>query len=154
MSEEYVRKSIIIILMIGIFTMVCKKNDTIVYSPEVEKLKAAYAYLLTELHNQNIHVIALQDDENPEIVREIITALGLNLEVERVVDLEKRSDLCYYSRITGRLITVIGVDKRDGDKYYVSYYIGPEGGGSKVIELIKRKGEWFVANDDGRWVVK
>lgn len=148
------RKLIVIVLMIGICSIYCKKDDTAVCIPEVEKLKAAYAYLLKELHTQNVRVLASQDDESSEMVQGIITALGLNLEVERVADLEKRSDLCHYSRKTGRLIAIITVEKRDGNKYYISYYIGPEGGGSKVIEIVERKGEWRVANNDGRWVVK
>ncbi len=39
-------------------------------------------------------------------------------------------------------------------KYYVSYYIGPEGGASKEIQIEKKNEGWAVVNDDGMWNVK
>ena len=62
--------------------------------------------------------------------------------------------MCYYSKSTKKLVAVIGVTKRSEDTYYVSYYLGPEGGASKEILIEKRNGDWAVVNDDGMWNVK
>jgi hypothetical protein len=103
-----------IAIILLVFAVGCLRTNPNKQPPEVERLKAAYAYLLTELHNQNIHVIASRDDKNPEIVQRIIDAWDLNLDVERVTDLEKRSDLCYYSKLTGRSVGIITVEKGMG----------------------------------------
>ena len=46
------------------------------------------------------------------------------------------------------------IAKRNEKNYYISYYMGPEGGASKEILIEKRNGKWMVVNDDGMWIVK
>ena len=84
----------------------------------------------------------------------IIQENNFNIKVESFYNLEQRPDLCYYSKSTKQTVTIIDVKKRDENKYYVSYYIGPEGGASKEIQLEKKNRERTVANDDGMWNVK
>ena len=141
-------------LIVSVFLIVCGYNKSNIESMELEKWHFAYTFLLTELNNQNYKLIASINNENIDTVKKVINENNLNLEIEDYSNLEKHSDLCNYSKSTKRLVVVISVLKRDEKKYYISYYIGPEGGASKEIEIVKRKGRWTVANDDGRWAVK
>ena len=148
-------KNIGFILLIAFAcTMCCKHVRSNIERMELEKCKVAYTFLLNELQSKDYKLIASTNNEKIDIIKKIISENKLNIEVADYSDLEKHTDLCYYSKSTKRLVVVISVLKRDENKYYVSYYIGPEGGASKEIEIVKRKGRWAVANNDEKWVVK
>jgi len=121
---------------------------------ESEKIAAAYTFLLAKLQEDNVTFIASENDKNLGPIQDIIRTKELKLEVENYANLEKGPDLCYYSKSTKKLVAVIDVTKRSEDTYYVSYYIGPEGGASKEIQIEKKNKGWAVVNDDGMWNVK
>ena len=122
--------------------------------PEAEKMVLAYAFLLEKLQEDNIIFIASEVDKNLNSIRDIIREEGLKLEVENYGNLEKRPDLCYYSKSTKKLVAVIDITKKSEDSYYVSYYLGPEGGASKEIQIEKKNGDWAIEYDDGMWIIK
>jgi len=119
-----------------------------------EKLKMAYTFLLRKVQADGLNFIASENDKNLGLIQNIIQENKSNLVVESYYNLEQRPDLCYYSKSTKETVAVIDVTKRDKNKYYVSYYVGPEGGASKEIQIEKRKGKWTILNDDGMWSVK
>ena len=119
-----------------------------------EKMTAAYTFLLAKLQEDNVASIASEGDDNQDLIQDIVRTKELKFEIENYGNLEKGSDLCYYSKSTKKLVAVIDVTKRSEDTYYVSYYLGPEGGASKEIQIEKRNGDWAVVNDDGMWNVK
>ena len=121
---------------------------------ENEKMAVAYTFLLKKLQEDNVNSIASEDDENLDQIRDIIRTKRLKLEVEDYNNIEKGLDLCFYSKSTKKLVAIIDVTKKIESSYYVSYYIGPEGGASKEILIEKRNGKWTVVNDDGMWNVK
>jgi len=137
-----------------LFVVSCKHINSKQVSPESERLTAAYTFLLNKLEEDNLSLIASDDDENLDVLNEIIKRNELGFEVENYADLEMGPDSCYYSKSTKKAVAIIGVSRRNEDRYYISYYIGPEGGASKEIQLEKRNGKWTVVNDDGRWIVK
>ena len=63
-------------------------------------------------------------------------------------------DLCHYSKSTRKAVTIIDVTQKSERSYYISYYMGPEGGAAKEILIEKRNGECTVIDDDGMWIVK
>ena len=148
------KKYVFIPLIIFVYTTCCKHARSNIELMKLEKDKVAYTFLLNELQSQNYKLIASTNNENLDIIKKIISGNNLNLEVENYSDLEKHTDLCYYSKSTKRLVVVVSIVKRDGNRYYVGYYMGPEGGASKEIQIIERKGRWIVANDDKKWEVK
>lgn len=121
---------------------------------ETEKMEIAYTFLLRKLKEDNLNLIASENDENLNLIKDIIKSNKLDLEVENYANIEKGPDLCYYSKPAKKQVAIIGVIRRDENRYYVSYYIGPEGGASKEIQIEKRNGKWFVVNDDGMWSIK
>jgi len=121
---------------------------------EAEKMEIAYTFLLKKVQDDNVNLIAAKDDKNLSLIQKIIHTNKLNLEVENYSDIKEGPDLCYYSKSTKETVAIIDVTKRDEKSYYVSYYIGPEGGASKEILVEKRGGKWTVVNDDGMWNVK
>ena len=123
-------------------------------TPETEKMEIAYVFLLKKLEQDNLNLIASENDENFNLIKDIIKANKLDLEAENYANIESGPDLCYYSKSTRKVVAIVRVTRRDENKYYVSYYIGPEGGASKEIQIEKRKGKWIVVNDDGMWIVK
>ena len=123
-------------------------------TPETEKMRTAYTFLLKKLQEDNLNLIASKDNESLGLIRNIIHANRLNLEVEDYNDIEKGPDLCHYSESTKKPVAIIDIGKRDEKNYYISYYLGPEGGASKEIQIEKSGGKWIVANDDGMWIVK
>jgi len=140
----------------NIITITVRK-DTELAAPEtstVEKRKIAYTFLLKKVQGDNVNLIAAKDDKNLDLIQKIIHTNKLNLEVENYSDVEEGPDLCYYSKCTKETVAIIDVTERDEKSYYVSYYIGPEGGASKEILVEKRNGKWIVVNDDGMWNVK
>jgi hypothetical protein len=140
----------------NIITITVRK-DTELTAPETttaEKRKIAYTFLLKKLKGDNVNLIAAKDDKNLGLIQKIIHTNKFNLKVENYNDVEEGPDLCYYSKCTKETVAIIDVTKRNEKNYYVSYYIGPEGGASKEILVEKRKGMWTVVNDDGMWNVK
>ena len=152
--NEKMKKIGFILLIAFVYTTCCKQARSNIELMELEKCKVAYTFLLNELKNKDHTLIASEKNENLDTIINAISENRMNLEVEDYFNLEKHTDLCYYSKSTKRLVVVISVLKGDENKYYVSYYIGPEGGASKEIEIVKRKGRWTVTNDDGRCIVK
>ncbi len=120
----------------------------------VEKRKTAYTFLLRKVQEDNVNLIAAKDDKNLSLIQKIIHTNKLKLEVENYSDVEKGPDLCYHSKSTKETVAIIDVTERDEKSYYVSYYIGPEGGASKEIVIEKRDERWMVVNDDWMWSVK
>lgn len=137
----------------NIITITVKKDTETATSAE-EKRKIAYTFLLKKVREDNINLIAAKDDKNLSLIQKIIHTNKLNLEVENYSNVEKGPNLCYYSKGTKKVVAIIDVTERGEKSYYVSYYIGPEGGASKEILIEKRGGKWTVVNDDGMWSVK
>lgn len=121
---------------------------------ETEKIAAAYTFVLEKMQADNIDSIASENDKNLPLIRDIIRTKGLKLAVENYSNIVKGTDLCYYSKSTRRLVAIIDVTSRSENRYYVSYYLGPEGGASREIVIEKRNGGWTVAGDDEMWNVK
>lgn len=144
----------IIPVAVLLFVVSCKHINSKQVSPESERLTAAYTFLLNKLEEDNLSLIASDDNENLDVLNDIIKRNELDFEVENYADIEMGADLCYYSKSTRKAVAIIGVSRRNEDRYYISYYIGPEGGASKEIQLEERNGKWTVVNDDGRWIVK
>ncbi|MHC4618659.1 MAG: hypothetical protein ACYTEQ_13010 [Planctomycetota bacterium] len=132
----------------------CKHIDSKQINHESERLTVAYTFLLNKLEQDNLSLIASEHDENLDLLNDITKRNELDFEVENYANIERGPDLCYYSRSTKKGVAIIGVSRRNEDRYYVSYYIGPEGGASKEIQIEETNGEWRVVNDDGRWIVK
>lgn len=152
-------RSIIIGLMVLVFFSSCEirepeENEPEKISEDVEKEEVAYTFLLKKLQEDNCNLIASKDDKSLSLIQDIIRTNRFNLEVEDYNNIEWGPDLCYYSKSTKKLVAIIDVTKRDEKSYYISYYMGPEGGASKEINLEKRNDKWAVVNDDGMWSVK
>lgn len=154
-----IRNGTIIALITLLLAGSCKhieseNGDPNEMSHETEKMGVAYTFLLKKLQEDNLNLIASQDDENLSLIRNVIRTNRLNLEVENYSSIERGPDLCHYSKSTQKLVAIIDVEKRNEQRFYVSYYIGPEGGASKEILIERRNGRWIVVNDDGMWSVK
>lgn len=150
---------IIIGFMVLVFVSGCEKKETEINGPEkrgeeAEKVKIAYTFLLKKVQEDKQNLITFNDDESLSLVQDIIRTNRFNIEVEDYNNIERGPDFCYYSKSTKKLVTIIDVTKRDENSYYISYYMGPEGGASKEIHLEERNGRWAVVNDDGMWSVK
>ncbi len=150
-------------IIIGLISLLsisgCENEEADINGPETrseeaEKEEVAYTFLLKKVQEDNCNLIASKDDNNLNLIQEIIKINKFNIEVEDYNNIERGSDLCYYSKSTKKLVAIIDVTKRDEKSYYISYYMGPEGGASKEIHLEKRNGKWAVGNDDGMWSVK
>ncbi len=122
--------------------------------PAEEKMKIAYTFLLKKVERDSINSIASRNDKYLGLIQNIIQTNKLSLKVENYYNLEQGPDLCHYTKSTKRMVAVIDVTEINENKYYVSYYLGPEGGASKEIQIEKKNGEWAIANDDGMWNVK
>ncbi len=129
-----------------------KDAEAIAY--EAETKETAYTFLLKKVQEDNLNLIAAKDDKNLGLIQRIIRTNRLNLEIENYSNIEEGPDLCYYSKSTKETVAIIDVTKRSEKNYYVSYYIGPEGGASKEIMIEKKNEKWVVVNDDGMWNVK
>jgi len=121
---------------------------------ESKKIEVAYTFLLKKVQGDSVNLIASQNDKNLDLIQKIINKNKLNFEVENYSDLAKGADLCYYSKCTKETAAIIDVTEKNEKSYYVSYYIGPEGGASKEIIIEKMDGKWIVVNDDGMWSIK
>ena len=121
---------------------------------ETEKMRTAYTFLLRKLQEDNLKLIASKNNESLGLIRRIIHTNRLSLELEDYNDIEKGPDLCHYSKSTKKRVAIIDIAKRNEKNYYISYYLGPEGGASKEIQIEKSSGKWTVVNDDGMWTVK
>jgi hypothetical protein len=119
-----------------------------------EKRRAAYQFLFEKLKEENINLIATEGDEDLGLIEELVEEDGLGLAVERYANIERGADLCYYSKNSREMVAIVGVEGKGRNRYYVSYYLGPEGGASKEIEMEERSGRLVVVNDDGWWQVK
>jgi len=147
--------ALIMLLLAGSCKHIESENgDPNEMSHETEKMAVAYAFLLKKAQEDNVDLIASQNDENLSLIRNIIRANRLNLEVENYSNIERGPDLCHYSKSTKKVVAIIDIEKRNEQRLYVSYYLGPEGGASKEILIEKSNGRWIVANDDGMWSVK
>ena len=154
-----IRNGTMIALLMLVLAGSCKhieseNGDPNEMSHETEKMAVAYTFLLKKLQEDNVNLIASKDDENLSLIRDIIQTNRLSLELEDCSNIEKGPDLCHYSKSTKKLVAIIDIEKRNEQGYYVSYYLGPEGGASKEILVEKRNGKWTVVNDDGMWSVK
>ena len=154
-----IKNCTIIALIILLFASSCKNIESENSGPykityETEKMEIAYTFLLKKLQDDNFNLIASKDDESLSLIQNIIHTNKLSLEVENYDNIEKGPDLCYYSKSTKKVVAIIDISKRNEKSYYISYYIGPEGGASKEIQIEKRDGKWTVVNDDGMWSVK
>ncbi|MHC4693250.1 MAG: hypothetical protein ACYS67_10960 [Planctomycetota bacterium] len=137
----------------------CEKKEPEINGPEkrseeAEKEEVAYTFLLKKVQKDNCNLIASKDDKNLSLIQDIIQTNKFNIEVEDYNNTELGPDLCHYSKSTKNVVTIIDVTKRDEKSYYISYYMGPEGGASKEIHLEERNGKWAIVNDDGMWNVK
>jgi len=150
MTKNYTMTVAVILVCAGS----CQQRDSKQINHEREKLAVAYAFLLGKLGGDNVSLIASEHDENLELLNDIIKTNKLDFEVEYYADIERGPDFCYYSKSTKKQVTILGVTKRDERNYYISYYMGPEGGASKEIQIEERNGQWEVVNDDERWIVK
>ena len=121
---------------------------------ETAKMAAAYTLLLEKMQGDSIDSIASENDENLPVIQDIIRTERMKLQAENYGNIEKGPDLCYYSKSTRKLVAIIDVTKKDQQRYYISYYLGPEGGASREILIEKGNGGWTVANYDGMWNVK
>ena len=153
------RKCTLIMVVMLLLAGNCKhiesrKSDPDEMTHETERMATAYTFLLGKLQGDNLSLIASNNDENLNLIHNIIRTKGLNLKVENYDNIERGPDLCYYSKSTKRVVAVTDVARRKERIYYVSYYVGPEGGASKEIIIDKRDGKWIVVNDDGMWSVK
>jgi hypothetical protein len=152
-------RCVIIALLVLVFVCGCEKKETEIYRPEktsneTKKEEITYTFLLKKVQKDNCNLIASKDDNDLSLIQDIIHTNKFNIEVEDYNNTEQGQDLCYYSKSTKKLVAIIDVTKRDERSYYISYYIGPEGGASKEIHLEKRNGRWIILNDDGMWSVK
>lgn len=150
---------IIIGLMVLVFVCGCEEKETEINGPEkrsedFEKEETAYTLLLKKVQEDNCNLIASKDDNNLSLIKDIIQTNRFEIEVEDYNNIEQGPDLCYYSKSTKKLVAIIDVTRRDEKRYYISYYMGPEGGASKEIHLEKRNGKWTILNNDGMWSVK
>ena len=145
--KKYILIVVVVSAVAGCKSVQRENSDT-------EKMKAAYTFLFEKLQEDNINLIASEKDENLNLIEDIIERGKFNLKVERYGDIERDSSMCYYSKSTKEGVALVGVIKKDATKYYISYYLGPEGGASKEIEIEKRDGRWRVVNDDEKWIVK
>jgi hypothetical protein len=155
MVKSCITISLVMLLLAGS----CRKTESESSDPskttlEGEKVVVAYTFLLEKLQDDSVNLVASDDDEDLALIRDIIRTKGLKLEVENYSNTEKGPDLCHYSKSTRKLVAIIDVTMRTESSYYVSYYIGPEGGASKDIQIEERNGKWTVVNDDGMWNVK
>jgi len=154
-----IKKYLTIALITSLLTGACNKSEsgngaTNKTNNESKKMTLAYTFLLEKLQKDNVTSIASEYDKNLSLLQYIIRQEELKIEVENYGNLEKGPDLCYYSKSSKKLVAVIDATKRSEDTYYVSYYLGPEGGASKEILIETRNGDWAVVNDDGMWNVK
>jgi hypothetical protein len=147
--------ALIMLLLAGSCKHIESENgDPNEMSHETEKMAVAYTFLLKKLQEDNLNLIASQDDKNVSLIRNIIRTNRLKLQLENYSNIEWGPDLCHYSKSTKKLVAIIDIEKKDEQRYYISYYLGPEGGASKEILIEKRNGKWAVVDDDGRWIVK
>ena len=149
-----IKKYALILIVILTSAIGCKNIDSRQITDENERLTVAYTFLLSKLKEDNLSLIASEHNVNLDMLKDIIETDKLNFEVENFANIERGPDLCYYSKSTKQQVALISVTKRNENRYYVSYYIGPEGGASKDIQIEKRSGKWIVINDDGFWSVK
>ena len=154
-----IKKCLTIALITSLLAGSCNKteptNDTTnKTNNESEKIVAAYTFLLDKLQEDNITSIASESSDNQALIQDIARTKELKFDVEDYGNLEKGPDLCYYSKSTKKLVAVIDVTQISEDAYYVSYYLGPEGGASEEIQIEKTNGKCVVVNDDRMWNVK
>jgi len=154
-----IKKCTIIILIMLLFAGSCKNIESEKSRPnkatdETEKMATAYTFLLKKLEEDNLNSIASKDDENLSLIQNIIRTKRLKFEVESYDNIEEGPDLCHYSKSTNKAVAIIDITKRNEKSYYISYYMGPEGGASKEILIEKTNGNWIVVNNDGMWNVK
>jgi hypothetical protein len=126
-----------------------KKADS-----EALKTKAVYRFLLERLQEDDVNLIASENDEDLRLIEEVVADNKMGLRVVRYDDIEMGAGLCYYTKTAKELVAVVDVTGRGEDRYYVSYYVGPEGGASKEIKMEKRGARWVVGSGDGKWNVK
>lgn len=153
------KKCTVIVLVMLLLVGSCRKIESGKTEPnemthETEKMATAYTFLLKKLQEDTLNLIAAKNNENLSLIKDIIRSNNFHLEVENYGNIEQGPDLCYYSKSTKTTVAIIDVAKRKERVYYISYYIGPEGGASKEIQIEKRNGKWVVVNDDGMWSVK
>jgi hypothetical protein len=149
-----IKNRTVIVLVVSLSITSCNRINSKQISPETERLTVAYTFLLDRLEKDNLSLIASDNDGNLDLLRDIIKRNKLDFEVENYTDIERGPDLCYYSKSTKKRVAIIDVTRRNEDKYYISYYLGPEGGASKEIQIEKRNGKWAVVNGDRKWIVK
>jgi hypothetical protein len=77
--------------------------------PAEEKMKTACTFLLRKVQADGIDLIASENNKNLGLIQNIIQANKLNLEVENYNNLERRPNLCYYSKSTKQTVTIIDV---------------------------------------------
>jgi len=153
MSGLYKYKDYVVIVMVMVcFAGGCKSEQR--GNGETERMRAAYTFLFEKLEKDGVRLIASEADADWEMIGEVIESEKMELAVERYGNIERDSSLCYYSQATGEIVAVVVVASRGGNRYYVSYYLGPEGGASKEIRIEEGGGKWEVVSDDERWVVK
>lgn len=149
-----IKKCTQILLVVLLSSCGCKHINSRQITDENERLTVAYTFLLNKLKEDNLSSIASENDENSDLLKDIIKINKLNFAVEDYANIARNENLSYYSKSTKQQVAVIGITKRNEQSYYVSYYIGPEGGASKDIQIEKRSGKWTIINDDGFWNVK
>lgn len=153
MSGLYKYKDYVVIVTVMVcFAGGCKSEQ--LGSSEAGMMRAAYGFLFEKLEKDGVRLIASEADVAWEMIVEVIESEKMEVGVERYGNIERDSSLCYYSKATGEMVAVVMVGRMGENKYYVSYYLGPEGGASKEIEIEKRDGKWAVVTGDESWEVK
>ncbi|UCC23176.1 MAG: hypothetical protein JSW23_03735 [Planctomycetota bacterium] len=142
----------VIVTVLVCFAGGCKSEQR--GSSEAGRMRAAYGFLFEKVEKDGGRLIASEGDVDWEMIVEVIESEKMELGVERYGNIARDSSLCYYSKATGEMVAVVRVARRGENTYYVSYYLGPEGGASKEIEIEKRDGKWAVVTGDERWEVK
>lgn len=154
-----IKNCTVIALIMLLFASSCKNIESKNSEPnkiihETEKMAIAYTFLFKKLEEDDLNSIASKDDENLSLIQDIVRTKRLKFEVENCNNIEMGPNLCPYSKSTKKAVAIIDIAKRNEKNYYISYYMGPEGGASKEILIEKRNGKWMVVNDDGMWIVK
>jgi len=154
-----IKNCTIISLIILLFAGSCRKTESEnsgpnKTTPRTEKMEVAYTFLLKKLQQDNLNLIASRDNKSLTLIQNIIHKHSLNIEVEYYNNIELGPDFIHYSKSTKKAVAIIDIKERNGNRYYISYYLGPEGGASKEILIEKTSGKWSVVNDDEMWIVK
>ncbi len=152
-------KKTLLLLLVIVFISGCSSHETDQDDSPEEQLRVAYAFLLkklsNDLHGNQEKIVASRDNRDINIISDVIRDNKNDLSVETFENIDRSAtDLCYYTRSSKKFVALVGASKKLKNTYYISYYLGPEGGALKTVELGKKNNRWVVLNADDRWIVK